>query len=455
MSTVKLAQFISETDERKIPKEAFSLAKRAVLDYTGVALAGSNEPAVSILSEYVKQMGASTESGVIGRGFGTSAELAAWVNGTSGHVLDYDDTDSIASGYNMHPSVPILPAVFALGEKSQASGRDLLAAYVIGFEVEARLGAVIGAVNSESGWHPTSVLGTMAAAAASARILRLKREEAQIALGIAASLTNGLMRNFGTMTKPMHAGNAARHGVVSALLAQRGFTATPDITEGEFGYCHLFSSGKVCGMEERDLDLGEIWNIVTIGFAFKPYPSCRDTHGCVDAALDLRKKYDIAADQIASVICHVSSKQARILRFSNPRNGTEARFSMPYCIGTALLRGRLALEDFEDERVFIPEVKNLLPKIRLVPLERGAGETSPSSQEVIIKLKNGAEYARQVAEPKGDPRNPMSDEELIEKFREGVKERLKTEKVEAIIKSIMTIDQLSNIRELAERVTYP
>jgi len=274
-----------------------------------------------------------------------------------------------------------------------------------------------------------------------------------MAFGIAASLANGLMRNTGTMTKPMHAGNAARHGVVSALLAHRGFTATPNVTEGEFGYCHLFSSGKIFGMVDRDQDLGEIWNILTIGLAFKPYPSCRDTHGCIDAALYLRKKYDLTADQIASVICHVSWKQAQILRFSNPKNGSEAKFSMQYCMSTALLKGQLTLEDFRDEMVLDPKVQDLLAKIRLVH-SRERLQGADSAQEVIVKLKDGRECSHHVKEPKGDPKNPMTDDELFEKFRDCAKRRLKTEKIEKIIESIMEIDKLANIKELTDRVTY-
>ena len=453
MPTTELAQFVTEVDVKRIPREAITLAKLAVLDYVGVALGGSNEPSVSILSDYVKQTAARTEAGVIGREFRTSAELAAWVNGTSGHALDFDDTDSVVAGYNMHHSVSILPAIFALGERCGTSGMEMLASYIVGFEVEALFGASIGAICSDFGWHPTSVLGTMASAAACSRILELSPEQVRTALGIAASFSNGIMRNSGTMTKAMHAGNAARQGVVSALLAQRGFSADQDILEKEFGYFHQFSGGKIVRMENGGKDLGEIWNILTIGFAFKPYPSCRDTHGCVDALLQLRKAFDIRPEQVEAISCRISRTQARNLRFPDPKSGNEARFSMPYCISRALLGGQLTLEDFEDERVTEPTVRAFLSKVSLALTEQGAA-IGPLREEVVIKLKNGTEHVCKITEPKGDPKNPMTRDELFNKFRDCTKQRLKTEKIEKIIESIMKIDKLENIKELTDRITY-
>jgi 2-methylcitrate dehydratase PrpD len=451
MGSKELANFATDTDFRNIPEEAITLARRAILDYLGVAIAGSNETAATILCNYVKQISSVSEAGVIGKGFRTSAELAAWTNGTIGHALDYDDTDSIAAGYNMHPSVPIFPAVLALGEKCRASGKEILTAYIVGFEVESRLGLAIGAESSESGWHPTSVLGTIAAAVACAKILELKTIETQMALGIAASLAGGLMSNFGTNTKPMHAGNAAKNGLIAAVLAKKGFTANEDIMDGEFGFCSLFSKGKIFGLPDK-LDLGGAWNIITIGFALKPYPSCRDTHGCVDAVLQLRKEFNIAPDQVEVLVCNVSPRQARSLKFSRPRNGYEARFSMPYCVGRALLKGQLTLDDFKDEMIADSAVQNLMPKINLVHSKGCEGE-SDSAQEVFIKLRNGREYSYKITEPKGDPKNPMTDEELLAKFRDCAKLTLKADEIEKTIKLILGIEELKNVTELTEIIT--
>jgi 2-methylcitrate dehydratase PrpD len=415
----------------------------------GVALGGASEPSASLLSDYVKQTEARREASVIGKRFRTSTELAAWVNGTSGHALDFDDTDSIAAGYNMHHSVSILPALLALGEKCGASGLEILASYIVGFEVQAKLGGIIGARCSEQGWHPTSVLGTMASAAACGRVLKLSAGQIRMALGIAASLSNGVMRNSGTMTKPMHAGNAARQGVVSALLAQKGFSADPNILEGEFGYCHQFSGGKVFGLQGGSLDLGENWSILTIGFAFKPYPSCRDTHGCVDGLLRLRKSLTILPDEVESIICKIRPAQARNLRFPDPKSGSEAKFSMPYCIIRAMLGGQLTLEDFQDEAVRDPKVRTLLSKVSLMVSEEKPGEEL-FTQEVIVRSMNGAEHVCRISEPKGDPKNPITHDELLDKFRDCAKRNVKPEKIDRIIRSIMDFEKLADIKEFMD-----
>ncbi len=446
MTTEDLSRFIAETKYADIPKEAIGIAKKAVLDFLGVAIAGSNEPAAGILSRHVKEMGAVGKARVFGGKYRTSPELAAWVNGAAGHALDFDDTDSVAAGFNMHPSVPILPAVFALGEEFDLSGKELLAAYIAGFEVEARVGAAMGAGSSEAGWHPTSVVGTIAAAAASASALKLNANEIQMALGVACSLASGSVRNFGTMTKPLHAGNAARNGVVAALLSKRGFTADPDILNGDFGFCSLYTAGQVRCMAEEPMAHGE-WKILTVGLAFKPYPSCRDTHGCVDAVLYLRNRFNITPDQVDDVVCCVNPNQARNLGFTCPQTGNESKFSMQYCVGAALARGRLAMEDFRDSIVVEPAVRALLPRISLLSRPMPKDE-----QEVRIRLRNGNEHTHRVTRPKGDPTNPMTDEELLCKFRGNTKAFLTAECADNAVDLIKNLENVKTILELSEIV---
>ncbi len=244
-ATEKIVNFIIETDYEHIPKGAIAVAKNAILDYLGVTVAGSSEPVARIIAGQVRQMGAAGEAGVVCQNFRTSCDLAAWINGAASHALDYDDTfPAPVVGYNLHPTVAVLPAVLALGEKYEVSGSDILAAYIVGIEVLFRAGASIGRYTSEVGWHPTPILGVEGAVAATAKILKLNAWQIQMALGIASSLAGGLSRNYGTMTKPLHAGSAARNGVVAALLARNGFTAIPGILEGEFSFYNMFSGGS-------------------------------------------------------------------------------------------------------------------------------------------------------------------------------------------------------------------
>jgi 2-methylcitrate dehydratase PrpD len=449
----RIVNFIAQTEYKNIPEEARQVAKNAIVDWVGVAIAGSGEPATRIAASYARRLKVMAEAGVIGGAFRTSTELAAWVNGAAGHALDYDDTFPSSAGYNFHPTVPVLPAVLALGQRYHSPGAVVIAAYVAGVEVESRLGAAVGRHSSEIGWHPTAVLGTIGAVAACANLLRLNHRQVRAALGIAGSLTGGLVRNFGTMTKPLHAGNAARNGVVAALLAREGFTANESIMEGENGFCRLFSGGKVTGLGDVDQDLGERWHIVSPGISFKAYPCCRSTHSSIDASFQLRNMPGLDPSQVAEIICKTSPWHTQLARFHRPKSGSEGKFSIPYCIAAALLRGKVSLEDFTDEKVADGEVQALLAKVEyLYPVEY---RKSPSSlaQEVVVKLNNGAEYAYRVDLPKGEPANPLTDGELRAKFVDCAGLLLPQVVIERVLDMLTSLESLDDIFQLIDVLT--
>jgi 2-methylcitrate dehydratase PrpD len=453
-ATEKVSNFIVETNYKHLPKEAIHIAKRAILDWIGVTIAGSNEPGPKILAEHVRRMGASAEAGVVCGGFQTSADLSAWVNGTASHALDYDDTFPNAVGYNFHPTAPILPAVLALGEKMDVSGSDVLTAYIVGIEVQAQIGAAIGPANFRVGWHPTSVLGTMGAVTASANILKINAGQARMALGIASSLTGGLLQNFGTMTKPLHAGNSARNGVVAALLAQNGFTANENIIEGDFGFCSIFSGGKVKGIESNDQDLGKTWHIISPGMSLKPYPCCRSTHSSIDASLYLKNVIGVNAGQIVKIICKTSPDHLKLARFHRPKNAYEGKFSIPYCIATALRSGKVSLEDFTDEKVIDPKTQALLSKVDFEYPDEYIKDTTSLTQEVVAKMSNGAEYFQKVEVPKGDPESPLTDEELSAKFIDCTRLTLSQTKIEKALEMVARLESLKNISQLMKLITF-
>jgi 2-methylcitrate dehydratase PrpD len=448
------SSFIAETNYKDIPQEAIHIAKRAILDCIGVTIAGMREPGPKILAEHVRKVGASPEAGVVCGGFQTSADLSAWVNGTGSHALDYDDTFPGAVGYNFHPTVPILSAVLAMGEKLDASGGDVLTAYIVGIEVEARMGAAIGPHNSRIGWHPTPILGTIGAVAASANILKLTPGQVQMAMGITGSLTGGLLLNFGTMTKPLHAGNSARNGVVAALLAQDGFTANKSIMEGEFGFCSMFSGGKVKGIGNIDQDLGKTWHILSPGMSLKPYPCCRSTHSSIDASLYLKNVMGVDTGQIVKIICRTSPDHTKLARFHRPKNANEGKFSIPYCIAASLLRGKISLKDFTDEKVADPETQALLSKVDFEYPEEYIKGTKILAQEVVVKLSNGTEYSRKVEAPKGDPESPLTDEELSAKFIDCTRLALSQTKIEKVLEMVAHLESLKNISQLMKLITY-
>ena len=449
MATEKIAQFISETNYGKIPPEAIDVAKKAILDYFSVAVAGSNESGVRIMSELIKQIGAAREAAVICGGFKTSADSAAWINGTMSHALDYDDTIANSARYNMHPSVPILPAVWALGEKCKGSGKEILAAYIVGMEVAYVIGSAMAMKATEVGWHTTSMLGTISAAAASAHMLKLIPSQTRMALGIAGSLAGGLGRNVGTMTKPMHAGNAARNGVVAALLAKNGFTGNANIMEGEAGFCSMFTGGVGREPTDKVSDLGSNWNIVSTGIAFKPYPSCRATHSCIDATLHLRKELGITEEQVAEIVCKVNPGFDRYWILHKPKTGYEAKFSFEYCVATALIRGKVSLDDFGDAKFVDTKVQNFLPQVSVV-YPKDWVTSIDLAQEIVIKLKNGTMHSHRVAFPKGEPENPMTDEELTAKLEDCIQQVPRARAMESVVDKILNIEKLEDVRDLMD-----
>jgi 2-methylcitrate dehydratase PrpD len=453
--TRQIARFIAETGFDSIPHEAVVIAKNTILDGVGVAIAGSAEPAVKIMRQRIKEWGSAEEAGVIGAHFRTTAEMAAWINGTASHALDYDDTFSNAAGYNFHPTVPILAAVLALGEKCKSPGKDVVAAYIVGIEVESRVGAAIGRSVSEMGWHTTPVVGTMGAAAASANLLKLEHSQVQMALGIAASLSSGLLHNFGTMTKPLHAGNASRNGVISALLAQKGFTASDDVLEGELGFCSMFSGKTASTVWPHEQDLGLAWHIISPGIALKAYPCCRSTHSSIDASIHLRNVIGIDSSHLIKIICKTSPHHTKLARFHRPKSAYEAKFSIPYCVAVALLRGRVLLEDFTQEKMVSPQAQALLSKVNFLYPEEFTKDPMGLAQEVVVTLADGKEYACRVETPKGEPQNLMTNEELSAKFVDCAGSFLSPQEIDKVLEMIDRLELLHDISKLMNVVAYP
>ncbi|MBI2848061.1 MAG: MmgE/PrpD family protein [Chloroflexi bacterium] len=453
MTTRKIAEFCSVMRYDDLPEAAVSAAKRGILDYLGVTLAGSREPEGRLLAQYAKRVGTVKEASVFGLDFATSAEYAAWINGTMSHVLEYDDTFANTVGYNIHPSVSVLPAVLALGEKLGSSGKDTLAAYVAGMEAQYRVGAVLGLRLAELGWNSTGVVGSIAATAAASNLLKLDTPKAQRAIGIAAAFAAGILRNSGTMAKPMYAGNGARNGVVAGLLAEIGYTGNESILETDFGYLVVFSGGKAGDLAEVASDLGKTWYLVKHGLGFKPYPSCRSTHCSIDAALHIRKEYGVDLNEAAEIVCKINPIHTRLARFHQPKTGYEGRFSIPYCVVTALGRGNVSLNDFTTEKV--NQAQYLFSKVSFVHPEGWAGGMMDLNTEIIVKTKNGKEYSRHVAVPKGEPKNAMTNDELSHKFRECASVVLDSRDVQKVLDMVWHWEDIENTRSLMKIVARP
>ena len=443
--------FVSTIQYEVIPKEAIDIAKQAILDCLGCIIAGANEPAVKITSDYARAVNGSPEAGVICQGFKTSAEMAAWINGVASHCLDYDDVGIMSVVGNIHPSVSILPVVLALGARNHASGKDILTAFIAGIETELRLGFVMGKQISGAGWHPTPVLGVMGATAAASRMLSLNVEQICWAFGIASSFASGLQPNFGTMTKPLHAGNAARGGVVAGLLASRGFDGNQKIFEEPLGFSNLFGGKGTAERISQDTSWNEKWQMIH-GIAFKPYPSCRGTHPGIDAMLELKREFSLNANDVASVTCKVNPWDLELLRYHNPQNTLEAKFSLEYCLAVALLNGHVSLVHFTDASVKDPKIKAIVSRTNCYSPADWA-DSPKLCQELTIKDHSGKEYTKKVLKPKGDPDNPMSDQELAYKFEDCASPYFSKQERLEIINQVIHLETLDDIGRLMERLT--
>ena len=338
-ATARLGDFVSDAAP---PAGARARAAIAVLDTVGVTLAGASEPASLIVRQVVAAEGGDA-CGVFGTPVRASMSGAALANGTAAHALDYDDMCFVSLA---HPSAPLVPAVLAAAESERLTGRAVLDAYVVGFEIEARLGRLMNPRHYQRGWHCTSTLGTIGAAAAVSRLLGLDARTAGHALAIAASEASGLKENFGTMVKPLHAGLAARNGVLAALLARGGMTASDLALDGPQGLLHAMDS-EGHALADAIADLGARWEILDTGITVKLYPSCAGTHPSLDAILDLRRREGFTAGDVERIDIDVDSIVPTILIYDRPATGLEGKFSLPFCAAAAVVFGRVGIDTFD------------------------------------------------------------------------------------------------------------
>ena len=360
--TETLARFVAETPIGSVPEDVKKSALTAVIDGIAVTLGGYREMGEKITS-FVKQLGGNPTATVMGSGFRTNAPLAAFANGSLAHALDYDDLNESMGG---HPTAPVLPAALAMGESVHATGACVFNAYILGVEAETKLGGALIKSLYTSGWHPTSVLGAIGAAAACSRILGLDADKTRTALGIAGSFACGVKQNFGTSVKPLHIGQAAKTGVTAAMLAQSGWTSAPDILEGDAGFSNLFAGRNTYNLESMIQSLGNPWEFTSPGIKQKKYPCCGSTHSAVEAMLGIVHKTRVPHENVKRIECRVHPRKKHVLVHPRPKTGLEAKFSLEYCIAAALVHSEVRLDCFTDKAASDPVVKKLLPRIEII-----------------------------------------------------------------------------------------
>ena len=451
MITKTLSEFVVETNYDSIPENAITAAKKAILDYLGVAIAGSRASTGRVITEYVGQEGGVPEAGVIAGGFKTSPFLAALSNGTLGHALDFDDE---CESWNSHPTTVILPAVLALGEKLGGSGQDMLVSYIVGWEVAARIGAIVYPKMYDRGGHPTPVVGSLAAAAAAARVLKLGTEQTQRALGIAASQAAGLQANHGTDTKPLHAGLAASNGVRSAQLARLGFTANANILEDPIGY--LMAMGGKNYKTPNLAELGTPFDI-TVSLCIKLYPSCYLNQRPMDSIFHLIKEHRIRSEDAAEVEVKAHPRQIKVCRYLRPRTGLQAKFSLHYSMAAPIIYGNAGLEEYTDNKVLDPKIQEFLPKVKVIPIDvkddQEVYRHCGAGQMVTVRLRDGSQYSYDARCPRGHALNPVTWDEVAAKFRSCTEAILSKEDIEHCIELVEQFESIKDVTQLMSAIT--
>lgn len=448
--TKQLAEFASDLVFEKIPPEVVKLAKGYIMDCIGVSLFGSTHANSEKIKSYIKAVGGVPHASVIGSGFKTSSPMAALANGYMAHVNDWDDT---MTTMRAHPTATILPAVLALGEMLNVSGSNILEGYILGVEIAGKIGRGINPEHSKH-WHATGTLGCLGAATGAAKILGLDVDATRSALGIAASEASGLRKNKGTSAKPFHAGNAARGGVMAALLAKEGMQGNPNILEGEFGFCDVY-----CGKEHYHLGkivegLGDPFEVYSPGIDIKPYSCCSRALTGIDAMLFLSKAHHIQPEEVERIDCGVSYTTPLSLIHPNPKTGLEGQFSMGFCVVVALLDQKVGPEQFTDEKVNDPRVQELLKKFHLyIRSDLTDIESSASNAcTLMVRLRNGEKFTKSVDKNKGTSQNPLSKEEHVNKFKDCTKDVLPDNRIDKCLDMIEHMEELQKISQLADIV---
>jgi 2-methylcitrate dehydratase PrpD len=452
MITEQLARFVIETRTSDIPDAALDTARDALTDVVGVALAGTLEPVADIATHWLLELGAKPQATFWGRNLATSPAEAAFVNGVCSHALDFDDSHPNLRG---HPSTTSVPAALAVGEVVGARGEDVLAACAIGLEIAGKLGRALGLGHFARGWHTTSTLGVFSATAIAARLWGLEVRQLQQAWGLAASQMSGLVRNFGTMAKPFHAGHAARCGVLSAWMARHEFTASESIFDGEDSMLKTYRGGDD-GVPLADLvpHLGQPWEIIEPGIYTKRWPCCYSTHRPAGGVFALIEQHGVRTEEVSEVAIGFLPGTDTPLVHHDPQTALEGKFSIEYVVAAALLDRKLGLETFTDTMVQRPQIREIMRKVRgyaIPDTKLYSGITGYTN--VAVQTPRGR-FEMRVDRVPGSPAWPLTRQDRAEKFTDCAMRVLGAPDAKRLLRLCEDCRALPDVRELA-RATVP
>ena len=445
-ATEQIAHFIADVRYENIPAPVLSATRTIILDGIANVIAGSVQPELEYVRRYVDRLGGRPECTVVGAQFRTNPPLAAFANGAAMHVLDYEPQGIPSS----HGTSTLLPGILALAEVNGASGRAILGAFAVGWEMQQRIATA--ARKSESRpFHPPGIYGPPACAAGCANLLGLSEHEARMALGVATSRTGGLFANNGSMTKCTHPGNAGRMGVEAVMLAQHGFTANDSIFEAVRGYVETLFG------DEFDWDalldgLGSKWNLQQHGFNIKRYPAQIAMQWATESVVLLKEKNKISAEDVEWLELEVSSRRPGLSRPA-PATGLDGKFSFEYCAAVALTQPQVGIDSFTDPVRFSAPVESALRKIRLKPNP----DISTSTLETWVQARAGLKDGRVVTERcdayRGSARSPITPDVHLVKVKDCLRRRLSDAAMDRLIDMVQRLDDVKDARELTKALS--
>ncbi|MBI4735501.1 MAG: MmgE/PrpD family protein [candidate division NC10 bacterium] len=443
MATIseRMAAFIFDTDSDALSADALTMAKLCVLDWLGSVYAGKgSRPAVAILL-VAKSLGGNPEATLLPDGSQSSAYMAALVNAAASHVVEMDD---LHKGSILHPAAPVIPAALAMAEREGASGRELLASIVLGYEVAIRLGEAMGPSHYQF-WHTTGTCGTFGAAAAVGRILGLSKQELAAALGSAGTQAAGLWEFLvdGAMSKQLHPAKAAADGLLAALLAEQGFTAASRIFEGDKGFCRAMAKEADLGRLTQGLGTTPLRILST---SFKAHAACYHIHSAIDAVLEIRRKHSLQAAEVERVHIALYPAALDLLEKVEPQDPYAAKFNIPFCVATALVYGQVAISAFTTDRLHDPKIRGVMERISLAR-DPELGKVYPERWPAVAEIttRAGETHVARIDFPRGDPKNPMTQEELVAKFHNLATPALDQEHRKKTVDACLQLEQVENL----------
>ncbi len=455
-ATRAVTEFIVEAKIQQFPSRLVAEGRRCVTDGFAVLLAGATEECSRIVRNQIEAQGGAPEATIFGAsGLRAPASLAARANGTAGHAMDFDDTQLSNApdrifGLLTHPTVAPLAAGLAVAEREQASGADLLEAFLVGFEVECKIAEAIDPRHYREGFHSTATIGALGAAATAAKLAGLDRDRTAMALAITASLSSGIRLGFGTMTKPLHAGRAAENGVLAVELASRGFTSGRDALEARWGFFRVFGGG----FDPERMTLGAPWTLLDPGVSVKPFPSGSLGHPSIAAMLQLVEEHDIEPENVERITFRAGHNILNPLRYMQPGTPLEAKFSIPFVMAAAVLRRRVGIHEFREDFVKSPGVADMMGRVSVTfDAEIDARGYDRMRSAIEVRLADGRVLRTQADTYPGGPEQPLTPQQLAAKFRECAALVLTGDQVETVLRLVEQVDRISRVADLVDALT--